>query len=108
MATMETVDRFASGELAGNAAIAWLESQGAVFGPHRRIELGRLGVLAGHEVGVSAAEKPFWRLRLDYDPLKGPHFNAEFGTGASRLKAAFTFPGSEDLIRQLAKSRHPR
>ena len=105
---METVHRFVSIELARNAAIAWLESQGVVFGPLRQIEIGRLGLLTGHEVGVRAAEKPFWRLRLDYDPQKGPHFNAEYGEGMSREKAAFSFPGSKDTILRLAKNRKPR
>jgi hypothetical protein len=105
---MEPIERFASIEQARNAAIAWLESHGVVFGPHRKVEIGRLGVLAGHEVGVSATEKPFWRLRLDYDPIKGPHYNAEVGEGANREKRAFAFPGSEDLMKKLALSRRPR
>jgi hypothetical protein len=105
---MELIERFGSLEQARNAAIAWLELRGVSFGPHRKIEIGRLGVLAGHEVGVSATEKPFWRLRLDYDPIKGPHFNAEIGEGGMREKRAFAFPGDEDLIRKLALQRRPR
>lgn len=105
---MESRYQFGSIELARNAAVAWLEARGVAFGPHRRVEIGRLGVLAGHEVGVRATEKPFWRLRLDYDPLKGPHFNAEYGENAARAKAAFTFPGTEDVVRRLAGSRRPR
>jgi len=105
---MEQVHRFASIEQARNAAIWWLESRGVVFGPRRKVELGRLGILAGHEVGVSAAEKPYWRLRLDYEPDKGPHFNAELGQGAGREKAAFAFPGTEQLIQKLALGRRPR
>jgi hypothetical protein len=105
---MEPIDRLASVEQARNAAVAWLEARGVVFGPYRKIEIGRLGVLAGHEVGVSATQKPFWRIRLDYDPIKGPHFNVETGEGANRDKRAFSFPGTEDLIRKLALSRKPR
>ena len=105
---MEEQRRFPSIESARNAAIAWLEQQGVRFGPHRKVEIGRLGILAGHEVGVSATEKPYWRLRLDYDPIKGPHFNAEFGEGPTRKKCAFAFPGTEDLIKKLALSRRPR
>src|SRR4029079_16141285 len=82
-------------EQARNAAIAWLEERGVEFGPHRTIPIGRLGVLAGSETGVASSRKPFWRLRLDYDPAKGPHYNAEFGEGTSRQKAAFAFTGSE-------------
>ena len=69
---MEMVRTFPSMEAARNAAIAWLQGRGAVFGPYRRVEIGRLGALAGNEVGVSSTEKPYWRLRLDYDPSKGP------------------------------------
>ena len=105
---MEEHRRLPSIEQARNAAIAWLEGQGAVFGPHRKTEIGRLGILAGHEVGVSATEKPYWRLRLDYDPVKGPHFNAETGEGVTRKKCAFSFSGNENLIRKLALSRRPR
>ncbi|MDR3623421.1 MAG: hypothetical protein P4L85_29075 [Paludisphaera borealis] len=105
---MEPVERFISIEQARNAAVAWLESRNVVFGPYRKVEIGRLGVLAGHEVGVSAAEKPYWRLRLDFDPIKGPHFNAETGEGAKREKQAFSFPGDEALIKKLALSRRPR
>ena len=105
---MEPIERFASIEQARNAAVAWLESHGVVFGPRRKVEIGRLGVLAGHEVGVSATEKPFWRLRLDYDPIKGAHFNAETGEGATREKRAFSFPGNEDLMKRLALARRPR
>ncbi len=90
------------------AAVAWLEARNVVFGPNRKIEIGRLGVLAGCEVGVSAAEKPYWRIRLDFDPHKGPHFNAEVGEGARREKKAFLFPGDEALMKRLAKARSPR
>lgn len=105
---MEEVERFISIDQARNAAVAWLETRNVVFGPYRKVEIGRLGVLAGHEVGVSSAVKPFWRLRLDFDPNKGPHFNAEFGEGAKREKKAFLFPGDEALMRRLALGRRPR
>ena len=83
----------------------------AVAEVHRKVEVGQLGVLAGHEVGVSATMNLYWRLRLDYDPIKGAHFNAETGEGAKREKRekrAYTFPGGEDLIKNLAHSRRPR
>ncbi len=105
---MEAILRFATLEQARNAAIAWLESRGVVFGPHRRVSLGRLGSLAGFEVGVHAAEKPYWRLRLDYDPAKGAHFNAEVGTGPGRERRAYCFPGSQGWVERLAARRHPR
>jgi hypothetical protein len=83
-------------------------SRGVEFGPYRKVEIGRLGVMKGHEIGVSATEKPYWRLRLDYDPIKGPHFNAEVGEGSRREKIAFAFPGTEDLMKRLASDRWPR
>jgi len=100
--------QFATIEQARNAAIKWLEDRSVSFGPHRKIELGRIGVLAGKEVGVSAIDDPFWRIRLDYDPGKQAHFNVEYGKGLTRQKAAFCFIGSEDLIAALGKSRNPR
>jgi hypothetical protein len=108
MPIMELEYQYDTIERARNAAIKWLENQGAVFGPHRRIAIGRLGVLEGKEVGISSTQKPFWRIRLDYDPDKGPHFNVEFGEGTRRKKAAFKFPGTEDTIAQLGQSRRPR
>jgi hypothetical protein len=100
--------KFMTIEQARNACIKWLEDRSVTFGPNRRIEIGRLGVLAGLEVGVRAGQNPFWRLRLDYDERKGPHFNAEYNSGPKREKAAFLFEGTEDLIRTIAKSRRPR
>ena len=98
-------------ERARNEAIRWLESKGVRFGHNRQIELGRLeaSALRNSEVGVSSppGHRPFWRLRLDYDPDKGCHYNAEFN-GGTREKVAFCFPGTEDLIKTLAKSRSPR
>jgi hypothetical protein len=97
-------------ERARNEAIRWLEDRGVVFGPRREMVPGRLGVLTGKEVGVSSepGQRPFWRLRLDYDPDKGPHFNAEYESDPRRQKQAFTFIGSDGLMRTLAKSRDPR
>lgn len=105
---METIHRFTTIEQARNAAIKWLEDRAVQFGPHRKIEIGRLGVLKGKEIGTSASQEPYWRIRLDYDPTKGPHFNAEAGKGATREKAAFLFRGTEKLIEAIAKHRSPR
>ena len=104
----EHVFHYGTIEQARNAAIKWLETYDVSFGPHRKIEIGRLGVLTGREVGVSAVNDPFWRIRLDYDPHKLAHFNVEYGKGPSREKAAFCFVGSEELIAAIAKSRAPR
>ena len=104
----EELHHFSTIERARNAAIKWLENQQVSFGPHRKIEIGRLGVMTGQEVGVSASQDPFWRIRLDYDPAKLAHFNVECGKGTSRQKAAFCFPGSEQLMEKLARARNPR
>ena len=104
----ETVHQCATIEQARNEAIAWLEQKGVQFGPHRKIEIGRLGLLTGHEIGVSSGGGTPWRLRLDYDPMKGAHFNVEYDKGPGREKAAFCFPGGEKLIEKLASSRVPR
>jgi hypothetical protein len=105
---METIFRLNTIEQARNAAIQWLEQRGAVFGPHRRIQIGKFGVLAGQETGVESTQDPHWRLRIDYDPVKHAHFNAEFGKQESRQKAAFLFPGDRALIARLALKRDPR
>jgi hypothetical protein len=105
---MEPITRLASLEQARNAAIEWLQRRGAVFGPNRDIVIGRLGAMEGSEAGVQSTAGPFWRIRLDFDPSKGPHYNVEFGTGAQRLKHAFAFPGSAELFSRLAARRRPR
>ena len=105
---MEEVERCLTIEDARNKAIAWLQGLGGVFGPHREIQIGRLGALTGKETGVESLGVPWWRIRLDYDPGKGAHFNAEFGKGGDRKKKAFCFPGGETLIKTLAKGRKPR
>jgi hypothetical protein len=113
---MEATERYESLEQARNAAIKWLEMRGAVFGPHYRVAIGRLGSLAGKEAGVSSSGKPFWRLRLDFDEKKGPHYNAEIDLrsqlgidqGPTYEKCAFTFPGDAGLVARLALKRNPR
>jgi hypothetical protein len=105
---MEAIYPHTTIEQARNAAVKWLENHGVVFGPYREVEIGRLGYFAGKEVGVSSTRDPYWRIRLDYDPAKGPHYNAEIGKGASREKAAFTFQGTVEMIASLAEGRKPR
>jgi hypothetical protein len=93
---METIQKFTTYEQARNAAIKWLEDRAVKFGPNRKIERGRLSTspLFGKEVGVSGTADMFWRLRFDYDPAKGPHFNAEFGKDAKREKAGILLSGN--------------
>src|SRR5947208_4360371 len=98
---MEELTHVASLEQARNAAVVWLERRGAIFGPHHRIEIGRIGAMRGSETGVSSTLGTFWRIRLDYDPVKGPHYNVEYGTGTDRTKHAFAFPGTPDLMTRL-------
>lgn len=105
---MELVTHCHSYEDARNRALAWMESQGGSLGPYYQVEIGRLGLATGLEVGVSSTADPYRRIRLDFDPVKGPHFNAEVGKGAGRLKHAFTFPGDEATIASHLRSRGPR
>ena len=107
---MEEIFHHRTVEQARNAAIHWLETRGVKFGPRRDIVAGKFRVLDRSEAGVRSAEgaKPFWRLRLDFDPKKGPHYNAEHGTGAAGESAAFQFEGSEALVARLARRRAPR
>lgn len=104
---MEEVSSYGTLEQARNEAIKWLERLGSVFGP-RRIEVGRLGVFEGREVGTSSLDGLYWRLRIDYDPTKGCHFNAEWSKGDDRKKKCFCFPGGASLASRLAAARGPR
>lgn len=105
---MEEVTQCVSHEEARNKALAWMEDWGGPIGPYYEIEIGRLGAGAGMEVGVSATIDPYRRIRLDFDPWKGPHYNVEVGKGSKRMKHAFCFPGDQSTIDQLMKSRAPR
>ncbi|MEO8451481.1 MAG: hypothetical protein ABI647_16930 [Gemmatimonadota bacterium] len=49
---MERIRQFNTVGRAGNGAIKWLERNGVIFGPYRKVEIGRLGVLSRTEVGV--------------------------------------------------------
>ena len=68
---------------------------------------GGVGCQCGR-VGVQSTVDPFRRIRLDFDPFKGAHFNVEAGKGGGRRKAAFCFPGGEEAILQQMKRRKPR
>lgn len=105
---MEQITDCQTYEEARNKALAWIEANGGALGAYYKIELGRLGTGAGFEVGVSSTVDPFRRLRLDYDPVKGPHFNAEVGKGGSRIKHAFKFPGTEETALAHFNGRKPR
>lgn len=105
---MEEITRCDSYEQARNKALEWMEAQGGAIGAYYQVEIGRLGLATGLEVGVSSTIDPYRRIRLDYDPVKGPHFNAEVGKGAGRMKHAFTFPGDEETIASHLRRRQPR
>lgn len=91
-----------------NRAVEWMEQWGGPIGPYYNIVIGRLGAGTDMEVGVSSSVDPFRRIRLDFDPTKGAHFNVESGKGAGRRKAAFCFPGGEEAVIQQMKRRKPR
>ena len=97
-------------ESARDQAVRWLSARGVTFGPARHVSIGRLGVLAGKEVGVEAlaGARPWWRLRLDWDPVKGAHYNAEYYPAQGTAeKQPFSFGGGIELIEALRRSRHP-
>jgi hypothetical protein len=107
---MEATYSFSTYEQARNAAIKWLEDRAVKFGPERKVEIGRVKTstfLFGKEIGVSGKD-PFWRLRLDYDPKKGPHFNAEYGKRGASEKAAFLFKATDEMMEKWGRKREPR
>lgn len=97
--TKEVVERFSSTERARNAALEWLQKKGAKFdgtavptpGALTKKHTGKTRI-----EGLASESGGQWTIRLDYDPGKGPHYNATFRpTGASKAaveKRAFTFP----------------
>jgi hypothetical protein len=105
---MEDVEHYGSVEQARNAAIRWLEERGGPWGGARDITVGKFGAMDGQESGVSTTDGSYRRLRLDFDPTKQCHYNAEAGKGSAREKKAFCFPGDETLIDKLASGRNPR
>lgn len=95
----EVVERCSSLEVARNKAIKWLQEQGAVFGPNTTPIVGKLhqkhtGKRIG--VGMTSTKGDVWTIRVDFDPEKGPHYNAAFrAAGAAKStekRVAFTFP----------------
>lgn len=106
---MEETSYYDTIEQARNAALAWCESLGApIGGPYYDVVIGRIGPGLDHEVGVAHSDGSYRRLRLDYDPTKGCHYNAEVGKGSARKKQAFCFPGSEDWLTRIMHTRPPR
>jgi hypothetical protein len=78
-------------EDARNRALQKLdELTGGSMGPYKKVIIGKnMGgdsPLAGTEVGVEWGKRG--RIRLDFDPEKGPHYNVETPSG----NWAFLFP----------------
>ena len=105
---MEEVEFFGTIEQARNAALEWLEQRGGAWGGARIVTQGKFGALAERENGIATTDGTQRRLRVDFDLVKGAHFNAEAGKGGSREKKAFCFHGGEFLIDRLANARNPR
>ncbi|MFO0611238.1 MAG: hypothetical protein U0414_01525 [Polyangiaceae bacterium] len=82
---MEIIVQCTSLENARNQALARFAQEGGHGGPYTKIviakNMGGNNPLAGARVGVEFT-KPWIRLRLDYDPFKGPHYNVESNTGS--------------------------
>ncbi len=64
-------------------------------------------MIVGYELQGQENRDNAFKLRLDFDPTKGPHFNVEVGNSRGRntvrTKYALTFPGSEDDLIQMQK-----
>jgi hypothetical protein len=93
---VEQVIACASLEEARNKAVKKLEELlGSSLGPYVKVvvgkDMGGSSPLAGTEVGVEYRSSKAWgRIRLDFDPNKGPHYNVE-----TRSEAwAFCFPSN--------------
>ncbi|GAA3817422.1 RHS repeat-associated core domain-containing protein [Amycolatopsis tucumanensis] len=88
---------FVSFEQARNKALDLL---GEIDPATRQPYIGRLesapstyGKVVGFTTRVNGE---FKRLRLDYDPVKGPHINVEIGKGDSASKYAVAWNGTEE------------
>ena len=93
---MEVTVDCASLDDARNKAVKKLEELiGSSLGGYVKVvvakNMGGGSPLAGNEVGTEyRASKGWGRIRLDFDPTKGPHYNVE-----TRSEAwAFCFPAS--------------
>ncbi|MFD1659320.1 ricin-type beta-trefoil lectin domain protein [Streptomyces caeni] len=91
------LDSFGSFEQARNKALDLL---GDIDPATRQPYIGRLesspttyGKVVGFTTRVNGE---FKRLRMDYDPVKGPHINVEVGKGDSARKWAVPWNGTED------------
>lgn len=109
----EVLFRSKSLDVARNDALRALEHFIGPVPATRKVELGRLekSALHGKEIGISYSNKAgdWGIIRLDYDPLKGPHYNVTVTMrGGVTKKFAYCFPGNEELIKALAKRRNPR
>ncbi|WP_264821746.1 RHS repeat-associated core domain-containing protein [Acinetobacter lanii] len=82
-----------------------LKKIGTLIPGTRSKQIGRLGMGKGKVTGFTGTTKNhnFVRLRLDYDPIKGTHFNVELGKGECAEKYAIKFPGDEKKFATLLK-----
>ncbi|CAN7212521.1 RHS domain-containing protein [Acidovorax sp. LjRoot129] len=82
-----------------------LEKMGSIDPSTRAPQTGRLGAGKGRRTGFTGMGKDgeFKRMRLDYDPTKGPHINVEVGKGACAKKWAIKFRGNEKTFEKLLK-----
>ncbi|WP_067817453.1 putative T7SS-secreted protein [Nocardia inohanensis] len=96
------VGPFKSFEQARNEALRLL---GEINPATREPYVGRLEVATstyGKVVGFTTrVGDVFKRLRIDFDPVKGPHFNVEVGKGPSAKKWAVKWAGTEDDVMRL-------
>lgn len=78
---------------AGRIAIEWqMETASSTF---------------GKVIGFETRVDEVWKgLRLDYDPVKGPHINVAVGRGATGRKWAAPWKGTEQQFLRFSKEIH--
>ena len=97
----EVIIEAGSFEQARNIA---LMKMGSIDPSSRLPQIGRLGAGKGRRTGFTGTGNgEFKRLRLDYDPDKGPHITVEVGKGECAKKWAIKFPGTEETFNILLK-----
>jgi hypothetical protein len=98
----KTGDPHASFEPALNEALKVL---GEINPATRLPSVGRLGVGKGKVVGFETMVGTTWkRLRIDFDPQKGPHINVEIGKGPTAIRYAARWKGTEQDVKSILRS----
>jgi len=95
----ECIIRVTSFETARNKALADIGTVNpSSYKAFRARDVGEGNLLAGKIVGFQGrnADEKWVRMRVDYDPVKGPHINVEIGKGEGAVRRAYIFPGTAE------------